>query len=115
VFSPLGAATGATRWYWQLREPGYVPFVTLLYRARLAGGRPADSAFRDVWQSAGVRYVVRTPEFDADLARAGGEIEGYVTAVIRECGRPLLHLDDATYGPVDVLALPAVCTPVSGR
>jgi len=105
---PAGAAgTGATRWWRALGESGYVPFVTLMYRSR-PGADGSGSGLRETWSSAGIGYVVRSPEFDADVERSGVAAER-VARILRECGRLLLRLEDATYGPLEVVGLGRPC------
>jgi hypothetical protein len=109
-----GPAVGATRWWWSQRERGYVPFVTLRYRARLEAPGGSESGLGRVWATAGIGYVLRTPEFDADVERSGiGDAE-LVARVLRECGRSVLRFDDSTWGPVEVFALSRPCPALPG-
>lgn len=105
-----GAAVGAIRWWWAMRhQSSYTPLVTLVYRARTDSGA-SDDAFRRAWQAADVRYLVHTPELEADAQRAGQAVHTLVEAVRTRCGRSILRIDDVTYGPVEVFELRRPCT-----
>jgi hypothetical protein len=106
---PSGAASGATRWWWSQRHRPFTPFITILYRARTQRDAPLETAFRNSWNNAQVHSLIRTPELDADVARAGPEVAGFLSRVLQACGTKVLSVSEATYGPIDVFELAVPC------
>jgi hypothetical protein len=106
---PSGAASGATRWWWSQRHRPFTPFITILYRARTQQDATLETAFRNSWNNAQVHSLIRTPELDADVARAGPEVAGFLSRVLQACGTKVLSVSEATYGPIDVFQLAVPC------
>ena len=105
---PDGAATGPQRWWWSLRDKGYVPMATLSLRWEAARRHTPDTTFVDVWRAAGIRHVVWSDEQEADQARWPPAVREFLERV-RTCGASLLRITDRTYGALEVIGVPTSC------
>jgi hypothetical protein len=63
-----------------------------------------------MWDEAEVRYVLRTPELDADITRMPGPVRAFLHEVLGRCASPVLSIEDRPYGPLVLLAIDPTCT-----
>ncbi len=104
-----GIVTGPFRWWPGLQQRSFVPFPALVLRWREAEQSHAAPAFWTVLRQAGVRYVIRTPELNAELARAPAAVRDFMVPRLQACGVVVGGFAGPAYGPLTIIQLDAEC------
>ena len=108
--SEPGAILGTPRWWWALRDRGYVPLWSADMRWVDANRRTGRAEpFVDVLRREGIRYVLVTAGLRADAARGHMQLAAPVSTLHDTCGPSFPIGDFNGYGRLELIEVDRSC------